>query len=569
MSRHPAVAYAQDVLDGTLPAGKLLKQAARRFLRDMEDGAARGLRFDRAAAQHAIDFFGFLKHSKGEWAGQSFELSPWQQFVVWNLFGWKREGGYRRFRRAYIEVPRKNGKSTLAAGIGLYLLVGDGEPGAEVYSAATKRDQAKICWSEAVRMVGASPALTRMVRHFKASDNLSVEETASRFMPLGADADTMDGLNIHGALIDELHAHRTRDVVDVLDTATGARRQPLIFEITTAGSDQASVCWEHHEYSRRLLEGTVGDDSWFGFIAGIDEGDDWQSEEVWAKANPNLNISVKVADLQVKAERARRLPAEQNAFRRLHLDEWTQQSDRWIDLSLWDENDTSPRAPLPGGGEGGRADELAGRVCYGGLDLSSVSDITAWVLVFPRANDAEELDILARFWCPEDRLNDETNKYRDQYRQWAKAGYLQVTPGNAVDYGFVKHCVLEDAGRFKLVSLNVDRLFQGYQLSQELADEGLDVFGMGQGFLSMAAPMREFERRLLAKKLHHGGNPVLRWMADNVAVRMDPAGNLKPDKAASQGKIDGIVGLVMGIDRASRHEAPKKSVYEERGLVTV
>ena len=546
------------MLDGTLAAGKLVKQAARRFLRDMEEGAARGLRFDRAAAQHAIDFFGFLKHSKGEWAGQNFELSPWQQFVVWNLFGWKGENGYRRFRRAYIEVPRKNGKSTLAAGIGLYLLTGDGEPGAEVYSAATKRDQAKICWSEAVRMVSASPALSRMVRHYKASDNLSIEATASKFMPLGADADTMDGLNIHGALIDELHAHRTRAVVEVLDTATAARRQPLIFEITTAGSDQTSVCWEHHEYSRRLLEGTVADDSWFGFIAGLDEGDDWQSEATWAKANPNLNISVKVADLLVKAERARRLPAEQNAFRRLHLDEWTQQSDRWIDLSLWDENAGTVNA-----------EELVGRACYGGLDLGSVSDITAWVMAFPRPGDAEELDIVARFWCPEQRLYDETNKHRDQYAAWAKAGVLKVTPGNAVDYGFVKHCILEDAQKYKLVSLNVDRLFQGYQLSQELADEGLEVFGMGQGFLSMAAPMREFERRLLAKKLHHGGNPVLRWMADNVAVRMDPAGNLKPDKAASQGKIDGIVGLVMALDRASRHEAPKKSVYEERGLVTV
>lgn len=558
MSRHPAVAYQHSVLDGSIPAGKLIRLAVERQQHDLETGAARGLHFDRAAAEHVIQFFSFLKHSKGEWAGQPFVLEPWQQFLIWVLFGWKWADGLRRFRTGYVEVPRKNGKSTLSAGIGLYLLVADGEPGAEIYSAATKRDQAKITWGEAVRMVKASPALTRMIRHFRASDNLSIEATASKFMPLGADADSMDGLNIHCALIDELHAHKTRAVTDVLDTATGARRQPLIFEITTAGSDQNSVCYEHHEYSRRILEQAVEDDSWFAFIASLDEGDDWTDPTVWAKANPNLGVSVKAHDLEVKAERAQRLPAAQNAFRRLHLDQWTQQTDRWIDLSLWDEN-------------AGQVDEaaLAGRICYGGLDLSSVSDITAWVLVFPQDGDPEALDILARFWCPEAKLHDDSNRYLDQYRVWADAGRLQVTLGNAVDYAFVKRCVLEDAAKFRLANLNVDRLFQGYQLSQELADEGLEVFGMGQGFLSMAAPMKEFERRLLAKKLHHGGNPILRFMADNVAVRQDPAGNLKPDKAASQGRIDGIVALVMALDRAMRHEQPKRSVYEDHGLLAV
>jgi phage terminase large subunit-like protein len=263
-------------------------------------------------------------------------------------------------------------------------------------------------------------------------------------------------------------------------------------------------------------------------------------------------------DLAPKAERARRLPVEQNVFRRLHLDQWTQQTDRWLDLSLWDENAGTVHEP-----------SLQGRMCYGGLDLSSVSDITAWVLAFPRADEVDGVDILCRFWCPEAKLLDEANKYGDQYRAWAKAGYMKVTPGDAVDYGFVKHAILEDASKFQLVSTNIDRLFQGYQLSQELADEGMEVFGMGQGFLSMAIPMKEFERRLLGKKLHHGGNPVLRFMADNIAVKMDPAGNLKPDKAASQGRIDGIVALVMALDRTMRHEAPKKSVYEERGLIAV
>lgn len=556
MTRHPVARYIHGVQQGTIPAGRFIRLAVERHQRDLDQQSARGLRFDRQDAQHATDFFGFLKHSKGEWAGQEFILEPWQQFLLWNIFGWKRADGMRRFRTAYIEVPRKNGKTTLAAGVGLYLLVADGEPGAEIFSAATKRDQARITHGEAVRMVKGSASLSRMVRTFK--DNLHIEATASKYEPLGADADTMDGLNIHGAMIDELHAHKNRRVVDVLETATGARRQPLIFEITTAGSDQASVCHEHHDYSRRILEGTIEDDTWFAFIASLDEEDDWTDPKVWAKANPNLGVCVKMDDLERKCEKAQRLPAAQNAFRRLHLDEWTQQSDRWIDLSLWDENARE-------------VDEetLVGRLCYGGLDLASVSDITAWVMVFPRDEDPEEMDILARFWCPEAALQDSSNRYVDQYRVWADQGHLRVTSGDAVDYGFVKKCILEDAERFRLKDLNVDRLFQGYQLSQELDDEGLEVFGMGQGFLSMAVPVKEFERRLLSKKLHHGGNPVLRWMADNVAVKQDPAGNLKPDKAASQGKIDGIVALVMALDRSMRHEPPKRSVYEDRGLEVV
>ena len=364
MAKHPAVAYIHGVLDGTIPAGRLIRLAVERHQRDLDEGPARGLRFDRAAAQHTIDFFGFLKHSKGEWAGQTFELAPWQQFILWVLFGWKRTDGLRRYRTAYIEVPRKQGKSTMAAGVGLYLLVADGEPGAEVYSAATKRDQAKIVHAEATRMVKASPSLSRMVKVFK--DNLNIPETASKYEPLGADEDTLDGLNVHGAIIDELHAHKTRGVVDVLETATGARRQPLQVEITTAGSDQTSVCYEHHDYGAKILIGTVQDDTWFVFIATIDEGDDWRDATVWAKANPNFGISVKPDDLARKVEKAKRMPTAQNAFKRLHLDIWTQQVTRWIDLGLWDEN-------------AGEVDEekLAGGICHGGLDLASVSDLTA------------------------------------------------------------------------------------------------------------------------------------------------------------------------------------------------
>lgn len=558
MNRHPVAEYLHGVQEGAIPTCKFVRLAVERHARDLETGAERGLRFDREAAGYALRFFSFLRHSKGEWAGQPFALEPWQQFLIWAAFGWKRADGLRRFRTVYEEVPRKNGKTTMLAGLGLYLLTADGEPGAEVYSAATKRDQAKLSWTEAVRMRGASPSLSRMVQHFRASDNLSVEATASKFQPLGADADTMDGLNIHAALIDELHAHRTRAVVDVLNTATGSRRQPLIWEITTAGYDRNSVCYEHHEYSRQVLEGTVEDDSWLAWISTIDEGDDWKDESTWAKANPNLGISVKLDDLRRKAEQAKRMPSAQNAFLRLHLNVWTQQSDRWIDLDLWDENAGTVEA-----------EALAGRACHGGLDLSAVSDLTAWVMVFPSEADPEQLDILARFWCPAAQLTNDANRYRDQYQAWAREGYLETTPGDAIDYQFIKRRILEDAGRYELRDLNVDRLFQGYGLSMELADEGLAVNGMGQGFLSMAMPVKELEKRLLGRKLHHGGHPILRWMAGNVQMRQDPAGNLKPDKAASQGKIDGIVALIMALDRAMRREPPKRSVYEDRGLEVV
>jgi len=559
MSRHPVAEYMHGVLDGSIVVGKLVRLAVERQQRDLVEAGARGLRFDRQRAEHALRFYNFLRHSKGEWAGQAFELAGWQQFITWCVFGWVRADGYRRYRTAYEEIARKNGKSTLLAGTGLYLLTADGEPGAEVYSAATKRDQAKISWEEAVRMRAASGPLTKMVQYWKSSNTLVVEATSSKYQPLGADADTMDGLNVHGALIDEVHAHRTRDLIDVLETATGARRQPLTVYITTAGYDRKSVCWELHEYSRQVLEGTIQDDTWFAYIATIDDEDDWKDPAVWPKANPNLGVSVKADDLERKCEKAKQLPAALNAFMRLHLNVWTQQSDRWISRELWMENE-GPRKHYEIEAACKR------RPCHGGLDLSSVSDITAWVMAFPDDHDPEALDIVARFWCPSARLLDDTNRYVDQYRAWAKQGFLRVTEGDAVDYAFIRQAVLEDAERYALVDLNVDRLFQGYQLSQELADEGLEVFGMGQGFVSMAAPMREFERRLLAKKLRHGGHPILAWMADNVAVKQDPAGNLKPDKAASEGKIDGIVALVMALDRAMRREKPRRSVYEDRGV---
>jgi phage terminase large subunit-like protein len=540
----PVTAYARAVAGGQILSNRLVRVACERHLADLTSATGRGFRFDRAAAQHAIDFFGFLRHSKGEWAGQTFELAPWQVFVVGCLFGWQQSDGLRRFRTAYCAVPRKNGKSTLSAGIGLYLLVSDGEQGAEIYSAATSRDQARIVFDEAKRMVGSSPALQRRVGIL--INNLHVAATTSRFMPLSSDASTMDGLNVHGAIIDELHAHRNRHVVDVLETATGARRQPLLFEITTAGYDRHSICFEHHDYSIKVLEGTVPDDSWFAFIAAADEDDDWSAPEVWRKANPNFCLSVKEDDLARKAEKAIALPGAQNAFRRMLLNEWTEQAERWIDVAAWDACDGLIDL-----------DQLRGRPCFGGLDLSTTTDVTALAWVFPPKDDDDLWRVLSRYFVPADNLRKRAERDRVPYDLWAAQGFIEATPGNVVDYGAIEQRILADSALFQVREIAYDP-WNATHIALRLQEEGAAMVEFRQGFRSMAAPTRELEKLIVSKKLAHGGNPVTRWMAANVAVAQDPAGNLKPAKDKSTERIDGIVALIMAIGRALvvQEEAP-------------
>lgn len=570
MKRHPATEYAQRVVSGKILACRWVIKACQRHLNDLK---RKDVCFDEAAADHALNFFSFLRHSKGEWAGKAFDLELWQRFIIGSLFGWKlKKTGLRRFRTAYICVSRKNGKSTMLAGVGLYLFFADREPGSEVYSAATKREQAIIVHSEAVRMVKASPALRSRITIFK--NNLHVESTACKFEPLGADSKTYDGLNIHGGLVDELHAHPDRGMWDVLETATGSRRQSMMVAITTAGFNQSGICYEQQEYVEKLLQGTIEDDSYFGVIYTLDKevkdadgvviepGDDWTDEACWVKSNPNLGISVKVDDLQRKAQKAKEIPAAQNNFLTKHMDVWTQQNSRWIGLDLWDQN-ARPIDP----------ESLEGSECYGGVDLSSVSDLTVWVMAFRGEDDFDRVDFLCRVWCPEARLFDKRNRYRDQYLAWKQKGFLYTTPGDAVDYDFVRAKIMEDAKRFKIQSVRVDRLFQGYEFSTKLDEElGGDeknpkVAACGMGYLSMAAPCQEFERLLLNRKLNHGGNPVLRFCADNVSISVDPAGNKKPNKATSQGKIDGIIGMLLALDGVMR-SGDSISIYEERGVLT-
>ena len=549
--------YVEDVLAGRQVACKWVKLACERHRRDLDNGSERGLWFDAKAAQVVIAFFSLLKHSKGEWAGRPVTLEPWQQFVLASIFGWKRADGTRRFRTAILEVARKNGKTTMAAGVGLYLLVADGEPGAEVYSAATKRDQARLSHGEATRMVKASPQLRREVRIFK--DNIHIVDTASKFEPLGADADTMDGLNVHGAIIDEIHAHKSRDTWDLLETATGARRQPLMFGISTSGFDRQSLFFSQHEYTEKVLQGVVEDDSWFGIAYTIDEGDDWQDEKNWEKANPNLGVAKKWDDMRRKAARAREMPSAQNAFMRLELDIWTHSETKWVNLEHW-------RACGKAVDEHG----LRGRTCYGGLDLSSNTDTSALVLVFPPQTEDDDYVVLCRFWIPEESMHERVRRDRVPYDVWVRQGFVTATPGNVIDYDWILDQIYEDASTFDVKELAFDR-WGATKIQTELMELFGEEFlvGFGQGFLSMSAPMKELEKLILGHQMAHGNNPVLTWMADNLVAREDPAGNIKPDKEKSTEKIDGMVALIMALDRATRHEGPRRSVYEDRGLETV
>lgn len=550
--------YIEDVLVGKVQACRWVRLACERHLRDLEDGGDRGLYFDKVAAQVAIAFFGLLKHSKGEWAGRPFHLEPWQQFILWVLFGWKRKADkLRRFRTVYLEVARKNGKSTLGAGVGLFLMVLDGEPGAEVYSAATKRDQAAITHNEATRMVKASPELRRRVKVFR--NNLHISGTASKYEPLSSDVSSMDGLNVHGAIVDELHAHKTRELWDLLDTATGSRRQPLMFAITTAGFNRQSICFEQHEYAEKVLDGVIEDDSFFGIIFTLDEEDEWEDERTWIKANPNLGISKKWDDMRRKARRAKEMPSALNAFLRRELNVWTQAETKWVPWQAWSE---CAKAVDPVG--------LRGRTGYGGLDLSSNTDISAWVMVFPPQSEEDDYQVLCRFFIPEEAMHERTRRDRVPYEAWVRQGYITATPGNVIDYDFILHQIDEDMQDYDIPEVAFDR-WGATKIQTALMELGGDDFMVqfGQGFVSMSPPMKGLEKLILGRKLAHGGNPVLTWMADNLVARQDPAGNIKPDKTKSTERIDGMVALIMGLDRALRHQGEARSVYEDRGLEVV
>jgi phage terminase large subunit-like protein len=521
-------------------AARYTALARERQARDLQYQGDSGFHYvyDEDAAQRVLDFFPkYLRHFKGEWAGQPFHLEEWQAEIVRALFGWKdAETGLRRFRRAYIEIPKQNGKSSLAAGLGLYMTIGDREPGAQVFSAATKKDQAKIVHGYAVQMLARSPALKKFAK--TRVNNIHVPDLGSRFEPLGADSDTTDGLNPHLVIADELHAYKTRHLLDTLETGMASRTQPLTAMITTAGVyDPTKVGWLEHEYATQVLEGVFEDERLYAYIASADKDDDWRDPETWRRANPNYGVSVREDYLRAAAERAEREPSFLNSFLRYHLNIWTEQIDRWLPMDKWDE-----------GGGPVDADSLAGRECFGGLDLATVSDLAALALVFP---DGEQgYDVLMRFWLPEAAVA-ARSAAEAPYNAWCREGWLTPTPGNVIDHNRIRADILELRDKYRVREIAFDR-HEATMLSTQLAEEhGVPMVPMHQGTASMNAPSRELERAVMSVKLRHGDNPVLRWMASNVAIYEDDGGRIRPHKKRSPQRIDGITALVMALGRAS------------------
>lgn len=513
--------------------------------------------FDEAKARRTVEFINCLKHTKGRWRGQPFELLPWQEQIIRDVFGTVKGNGYRQYNTAYVEIPKKNGKSELAAGVALYMTCGDGEWGAEVYGCASDRQQASIVFDVAVDMVDQCPALKKRIKPVMSVKRLVYKPTNSFYQVLSAEAYTKHGLNVHAVIFDELHSQPNRELFDVMTKGSGdARTQPLFFLITTAGTDRHSVCFEQHQKAEDIILGRKIDPAFYPVIYGASDEEDWTSERVWYKANPSLGHTIDIEKVRNACLSARDNPAEENIFRQLRLNQWVKQSTRWMQMEKWD------ACAFPVDERG-----LLGRECYGGLDLSSSIDITAFVLVFPPREDAEKYLILPYFWISEENMNVRVRRDHVPYDVWEKQGCLMTTEGNVIHYGFIENFIDGLGKKFHIKEIAFDR-WGAVQMVQNLEGLGFTVVPFGQGFKDMSPPSKELMKLTLEKKLAHGGHPVLRWMMDNIFVRTDPAGNIKPDKEKSTEKIDGAVAAVMALDRAIRNEGNHGgSVYDDRGIL--
>ncbi len=512
--------------------------------------------FDPEAAQRAIDFFHeMLTHVKGELAGKPLILEPWQQAEIACIFGWKRRDGTRRYREVFDYEPRKNGKTTKSAGIVLYLLVCDDEPGAEIYSGAAEREQAALVYQQAKGMIAAEPELASRLQPYYTFKSIEYKATNSFYKAISADANTKHGFNAHGVVIDELHAQPNRELVDVLITSTGSRRQPLVVHITTADYLRESICNEKYEYACKVRDGIIADSSFLPIIYEASREDDWTDEATWEKANPNLDVSVCRDYLRRECKRAQDSPAYENTFKRLHLNVRTEQDVRWLQMAKWDACN-------------GAVDEkaLEGRECFAGLDLASTTDIAALALLFPPKDEGEPYKVLPYFWVPGDNIDAKSHQDKVAYGGWINRGHLEATPGNVIDYDVIRRRIGELGKRFNIREVAIDR-WNSTQLQTQLDDDGFTVVQFGQGFASMSAPTKDLEGLVLSRRLAHAGQPVLRWMASNVMVEIDAAGNLKPSKKRATEKIDGIVALIMALGRALVQPAQKASVYEHRGFI--
>lgn len=518
---------------------------------------AKGSIYDEELADYAVNFIECLCHTKGTWAGKPFKLLEWQEQIIRDLFGIIKPNGYRQFNTAYIEIPKKNGKSELAAAVALLLCCGDGEQRAEIYGCAADRGQATIVFDVAADMVRMCPALNKRCKILTSQKRILFTPTNSFYQVLSAEAYSKHGFNIHGVVFDELHTQPNRKLFDVMTKGSGdARMQPLYFLITTAGTDTNSICYETHQKAVDILEGRKKDATFYPVIYGAGTDEDWTDPKVWKKANPSLGETIGMDKVKAACDSARQNPGEENSFRQLRLNQWVKQAVRWMPMEKWDAC-AFPVDP----------EDLEGRVCYGGLDLSSTSDLTSFCLVFPPEDDEEPYYILPYFWLPEETLPLRVNRDHVMYDVWERQGYIQTTEGNVVHYGFIEKFIESLGERYNIREIAFDR-WGAVQMVQNLEGMGFTVVPMGQGFASMSPPTKELMKLTLEKKIAHGGHPVLRWNMDNIFIRTDPAGNIKADKAKSTEKIDGAIACIMALDRAIRcGNDTSESVYDTRGLL--
>ena len=511
-------------------------------------------RWDSDAAEKAVGFFpDLLKHVKG-FSGR-FDLQPWQRNWIATLFGWKRPDGTRRYRECLAAVPRKNGKTVTAAGLALFTLLADGERGAEVYSAAFSRDQASLVFEPAAAMVRANPMLSQRCSIVDSQKRIVFKQANAFYRAIAADSATAHGFNASAVIFDELHTQTNRNLYDVLKTSQGARSQscaeqhrggPLFVSITTAGHDRHSICWEVWDYARKVRDGIIVDPYFLPVLYEIRQDEDWKSVDTWKRVNPNYGISISEDFLKENFRRATELPAYENTFRNLYLNEWTEQAVRWFSMDKWD----ACR---------GDVGELYGATCFCGLDLSSTTDITALAMVFAMPDG--KVAVKVHCWVPEDSARERGQRDRVPYQQWIKEGWITATPGSSVDYDFVRADIARLAQQYDVRMIAVDR-WNATQLAKQLEGDGFKVGYFGQGYASMSSPAKEFERLIVDADLVHDGNPVLRWMASNVAIEPDAAGNIKPSKAKSTERIDGIVATVMGLGVMAIETQPNWSMAD-------
>ena len=513
--------------------------------------------YDKEAADFVVAFIEQLKHTKGEFYNQPFELIDWQEQIIRDIFGTLKPDGYRQFTTAYIEVPKKCGKSELAAAVALYMLCADGEQRAEVYGCAADRDQASLVFDVACDMVRLCPALQKRCDLRPSRKAINFGPTNSVYKAVSSEVGGKSGVNISALVFDELWVQKDRKFFEMMTVGTSdARRNPLHFIITTAGNDTNSICYELHQKAVDIIEGRKVDPTFYPVIYGADPEDDWTDPKVWRKANPSLDITIGIEKVQAACDSAKQNPGEENAFRQLRLNQWVKQAVRWMPMDKWD-------ACVSHIDE----EDLEGRVCYGGLDLSSTTDLTSFVLVFPPQDEDDKYIILPYFWVPEETLDLRVRRDHVPYDLWEREGHLMTTEGNVVHYGYIEKFIEKLGERFNIREIAFDR-WGAVQMVQNLEGMGFTVVPMGQGFASMSPPTKELMKLTLEKKLAHSGHPVLRWNMDNIFIRTDPAGNIKADKAKSTEKIDGAIATIMALDRAIRcGNDTSESVYDTRGLL--